>query len=134
MAPLKAIPIPSLFLVTFLLLIINSTICLSSGSGDNIRAYEECFKRMNLLQPPVAAAPSSSRKFGFFDQSELCRDLFRDAGISIQINGRLPWDYLAALCIVLRGDDKKVDEYLATNYPAYDSKKIKGGHICVILE
>ncbi|GLT28098.1 hypothetical protein SLA2020_030540 [Shorea laevis] len=116
----------SLLLVTFV--IINSSIPFSLGMNNTL-VYERCLRLVIWPQSPLPSSPDG--RFYSISSVDICHDLFRYAIFSLRINGRLPSDYLKAVCNVFKDDERKVNEHLRRNYPTYDLKKMRRGHFCV---
>ncbi|QCE14885.1 hypothetical protein DEO72_LG11g1891 [Vigna unguiculata] len=92
---------------------------------------ERCL-RLQLDPPPPPPADSESRSR--LDISRIiCRDLFRSVAIFLRTTGKLPPDYVAALCHIFHDNEQNVERHVARTFRPYDFHTLLAGRTCATI-
>ncbi|WVZ20572.1 hypothetical protein V8G54_007894 [Vigna mungo] len=118
----------TLFLSVMILLVMGS---MSAVAISTAATVERCL-RLQLNPPPPPPAKTESRSRLDINRI-ICRDTFRAVAIFLRTTGKLPSDYVVALCHIFHNNEKKVECHVARTFRPYDFHRLLAGRTCASI-
>ncbi|KOM40508.1 hypothetical protein LR48_Vigan04g070600 [Vigna angularis] len=112
-----------------MLLLVTGSV--SAVATSTTATVERCL-RLQLNPPPPPPANSESRSRLDLNRI-ICRDTFRSVAIFIRATGKLPPDYVAALCHIFHDNERKVERHVARTFRPYDFHTLLAGRTCATI-